>query len=153
MLFARKTQEDKFNRFLRQKIREAREQKGMTQEELASQIRKSRVFVSDIERGRTRITAVDLMGIAYNLEKPINYFFPVHVPTEGDLDNQEWELIHHFRRIGTNQAIRDLAINQVRQLADVATEADIKAHIREVDQEQLQNDRTYQASEPADPSK
>lgn len=120
-------EEDKYNRFIREKIREARVEKGWTQAELAKSVYKSQGNISDIEMGRLQVSAVDLMGIAYNLEKPIKYFFPMYVPTEGDLVPSEWEIIHQFRRIWGNEALERLAINQVKQIADASTEADLKA--------------------------
>jgi len=132
-------EEDKYNRFIREKIREARIEKGWTQEQLAKAMWKSQGNISDIEMGRLQVSAVDLMGIAYNLEKPVKYFMPMYVPTEGDLVPNEWELIHHFRRIWGNEGLERLAINQVKQIADAATEADVKKNLDEVSRERLKS--------------
>lgn len=128
----KRDEEDKYNRFIRVKIKEARLEKGWTQAQLAGQLRKSQGNVCDIEQGRLRVSAVDLMGIAYLLEKPVKYFLPMYVPSEGDLSSNEWELIHHFRRIWGNETLERLAINQIKQIADAATEADIKHDSDEV---------------------
>jgi hypothetical protein len=72
------------------------------------------------------------MAIAYVLEKPIRYFFPVYVPTEGDLSVKEWELIHFFRRI-QNEPMENLAVKHVKELADTSIEADIQSSNRRAD--------------------
>jgi transcriptional regulator with XRE-family HTH domain len=134
-LWGRK-EENKFNRFIREQIIKARQEKGMTQEELAKALNISRVVITNIETGRTEINAVDLMGIAYILEKPVRYFYPQYVPTEDDLSNKEWELIHYFRKI-QNDAMEDLLIDQAKRFAEIATKADIVAHLEEVSKERL----------------
>lgn len=134
----RRDEEDKYNRFIREKIKQARLEKGWTQAQLADELRKSQGNISDIEQGRLRVSAVDLMGVAYLLEKPVKYFFPMNVPTEGDLTSNEWELIHHFRRIWGNEALERLAINQTKQIADAATEADIKLQLDEAAKARLE---------------
>jgi transcriptional regulator with XRE-family HTH domain len=116
-LWSRK-EEDRFNRFIREQVIKARKEKGLTQEELAKALHISQEVISNIETGRTEINAVDLMGIAYVLEKPVRYFYPQYVPTEDDLSNKEWELIHYFRKI-QNGALRDLLIDQAKRFADV----------------------------------
>jgi Helix-turn-helix. len=134
-LWGRK-EENKFNRFIREQIIKARQEKGMTQEELAKALNISRVVITNIETGRTEINAVDLMGIAYILEKPVRYFYPQYVPTEDDLSNKEWELIHYFRKI-QNDAMEDLLIDQAKRFAEIATKADIEEHLREVEERRL----------------
>lgn len=136
-----KQEEDKYNRYIREKIKEARKEKNWTQAQLAKEVSKSQGNISDIENGRLQVSAVDLMGIAIVLEKPVRWFMPVYVPTEGDLTSNEWELIHHFRRIWGNEALERLAIKQVQQIADAATEADIKQHREAVEKEQLAKPR------------
>jgi transcriptional regulator with XRE-family HTH domain len=139
-LWGRK-EENKYNRFIRQKIREAREEKEMSQEELAKAIDRSRITITNIENGRTEINAVDLMGIAYVLEKPVRYFYPQYVPTEGDLSSEEWELIHYFRKIG-NKAMEKLLIDQARKFAEISTEADLEVYRQEVAAEKLAREKT-----------
>ncbi len=128
-LWGRK-EEDKYNRFIRERVVQARKEKGITQEQLAQLIHRSRSAIANLEIGKTEINAVDLMGIAYVLEKPVRYFYPQYVPTEDDLSNDEWELIHSFRRI-QNPAVEKLAIKQVKQLAAVAVETDLAERVKE----------------------
>ena len=135
-LWGRK-EENKYNRFIRQKIREARNEKGMSQEALAQAIHRSRIAVNNLETGRTEVNAVDLMGIAYILGKPIGYFFPVFTPTEGDLSKKEHELIHFFRLIAGNEAMEDLVIQSAKNAAELATQADVRALKQEIEQERF----------------
>lgn len=120
--------EHKYNIYIREKIKEAREEKGMTQAELAKQIDKSQVNISNIENGRLEVSAVDLMGIAYILEKPVKYFFPVFVPSEGDLADYEWEVVHFLRKIGGEERTRIVAaliVKELSRIVDVIIDADI----------------------------
>jgi DNA-binding XRE family transcriptional regulator len=66
--------EDQYNRFIRDRVREAREERAMTQETLGEFTYKSRVASSDLERGSTEITTAGLLHIAVVLEKPITFF-------------------------------------------------------------------------------
>ena len=58
------------------KIAEAREQRGLTQKDLADFLElKSPQAVSEIERGKVNIAAADLYKLADYLTKPIAYFY------------------------------------------------------------------------------
>lgn len=127
MVLWRKKEENKYNRFIRTKVKEAREERGISQEELGKAIHKSRVAISDMERGRTEINAVDLMGMAYALNKPITFFYPDFPAIRGanlqELSDKEKELIHFFREI-QNLAMENLAVKQIKQFAESSIEAD-----------------------------
>lgn len=128
--FWKRKDENKYNRYIREKIKEAREKKGMTQAELAENLYRTQSFISNLESGRLEVSAVDLMGIAYLVEKPMRYFFPVYVPTEGDLADYEWELIHFLRKIGDEERARKVAgllVDQARSVAEVIIDTDVKA--------------------------
>jgi transcriptional regulator with XRE-family HTH domain len=135
MAFWDRKRENKYNEFIRRQIRLAREDKGMSQEDLAKAIHRSRITITNLESGRTEVNAVDLMGIAYVLEKPIRYFFPVYVPTEDDLSSNESELIHYFRMLEGNEAMQDLVLESAKRAAEIATQADVKAMKREIERE------------------
>ncbi len=75
-LFDRKKEGSKWDAWIGEKIRAAREEKGWTQWELAKEVYKSQTNISDYERGRLEISVVDLMYIALALEKPLTYFTP-----------------------------------------------------------------------------
>lgn len=128
--------DDKYNHFIRQRIKQAREELNMTQDDLAEKIYKSRVQISDLERGRTQVSASELIVLSLALHKPIMYFYPFKAPTDDELREEEQELIHHFRGI-KNGAMEKYAIKVVRELADAAYEAHIQEVVREQDEESL----------------
>jgi len=122
--------EDKWNRFISERIKKAREEMGMSQEELAKAIYKNRVTISDYERGRTAISASDLQHIAHTLQRPVTFFYPDFVKIRGakmeELDEREKELIQVFRRIGNEEA-EILAIQHVRRIADTIEDIEAEA--------------------------
>jgi transcriptional regulator with XRE-family HTH domain len=63
------------NMFIAQRIRAARLQRNLTQQDLADKLNKTSAAISDIERGKTQITANDLIVFSDLLGKPIEYFF------------------------------------------------------------------------------
>lgn len=135
-IFNRPNPNNRYNNFIRKRIKEARDDLKMTQEELAEKIFKSRVQISDLERGRTEISASELIFISLALHKPIMYFYPFKTQTDNELGEEEQELIHHFRGI-RNGAMQKYAIKVVRELADAAYEAQIQEIVREQDEEEL----------------
>lgn len=58
-----------------QRIRAARIQRNLTQQDIADKFGKTSAAISDIERGKTQITATDLVQFSELLLKPIEYFF------------------------------------------------------------------------------
>lgn len=58
-----------------QRIRAARIQRGLTQQDTANRFSKTAAAISDIKRGKTQITATDLIIFSELLIKPIEYFF------------------------------------------------------------------------------
>jgi transcriptional regulator with XRE-family HTH domain len=71
---------------LGQRIKTAREARGLSQEELAELISRDQRSVSEYESGKRRIFAHDLPTIAQALHVPIVYFFD-EVLSQNDLDN------------------------------------------------------------------
>ena len=59
--------DDRANKYLRERIKQARLQANETQEDLARRLQKTRVAVSDLERGRVSARAADLLiiGVHY----------------------------------------------------------------------------------------
>jgi hypothetical protein len=115
--------EDQYNRFIRDRVREAREERAMTQETLGEFTYKSRVAIV--------------------LEKPITFFFADLLAFRGataeELSDKEKELIHFYRQIA-NDAMEHFALNQVKQLAKASIEADQEATMREVARFRLQSE-------------
>lgn len=118
--------EDNVNRYIRKRIRDAREDRGMIQADLAAFLGKSRVALSDIERGRVKVSASDLALLATALEKPVSYFYPP--PDRGletnELAPEEKELVHCFRQIG-HKPLQAIALKQVSAFADAVIAAEL----------------------------
>jgi transcriptional regulator with XRE-family HTH domain len=97
------------NQYMREKIKQARAEAQESQEDLAKAMRKSRVSISDIERGRVEISAADLDLIAAHYEKPISYFYPPRVKIEpSELSPLDEELLFVFIQLPETQQLISL---------------------------------------------
>jgi transcriptional regulator with XRE-family HTH domain len=115
-------QEDKINRYIRERIRQARVEAGETQDDLARILEKTRVTVSDIERGRVSVGAADLAFIAAHYEKPISYFYPPKVSiSKNELSSLDEELISLFHQLP--ESLQYIALEYTKQQADIALNA------------------------------
>lgn len=118
-IFSKSEQGEKVSAHIRRQIGDAREEKDLSQRELSKRIKRSSAYISQLEAGRIEPTALDLIAIAIALEKPLAYFFPQSIKSdENGLSDKEWQLVWQFRRIKSSDA-QDVAIKQVRQLADL----------------------------------
>ena len=91
------------NQYIREKIKQARAEAQESQEDLAKAMQKSRVSISDIERGRVEISAADLGWIAAHYDKPISYFFPSRVVVDkSELSSLDEELLFFIFSITRN---------------------------------------------------
>lgn len=82
--------------FIRQRFREAKAEARWSQREMAALLGVSQSTVSDIERGRVRITADDLARFTGRLQKPITYFYPAGMEAD---DDKEADLLNLFRSL------------------------------------------------------
>ena len=133
--FKHKIEESKYKRFIRERIKEAREKRSMSQAELGEAIHSTQAQISYIESGRSdTIDAADLMGIAYALEMPITFFYPPSTAIRGadatELTDAEKELIHFFRQLGSS-SMQNVALRQLKDLADSAIETNLAEQKRE----------------------
>ena len=65
---------------------------------------KTRVAISDLERGRFSVNASDLGFIAAHYDKPISYFYPPRVKVEkGELSTLDEELLMNFWQLPDTQ--------------------------------------------------
>jgi len=113
---------NKFSTAIGELIRSAREEKGMSQGELAEAIYKRRTSISDIEKGKMYPDIVSMMLISNFLQKPLSYFIPSNFrgfPEYSEITEEEEELLFHFRRIQQPEQ-RKIAIAQVRTMADIS---------------------------------
>ena len=63
------------NLLIAQRIKAARLQRNLTQQDLADKLGKTSAAISDLERGKTQISASDLVILADLLVKPVEYFY------------------------------------------------------------------------------
>lgn len=114
--------DNKLNRYVREKIKAAREQLELSQVDLGKSVYKTGAAISDMERGRVQVTVSDLALIAATLQKPITYFFPLylHGPDASNLSPEEKEILAFYRQIESYDELQMAAIKQVRMLAEAA---------------------------------
>lgn len=108
-----------FTKALGQRIREAREERGLSQMKLAQRIERRQATVSDMENGLMQPDATTLVVLAQVLEKPVTYFFPAPWGprvARGDLSYDEQALLLEFRRLESDEH-RQIAIALVAALA------------------------------------
>lgn len=111
-LLTRDKEGTKWDRWIGERIRTAREEKGWTQSQLAEAMHKSQTNISDYERGRLQISVVDLLYIALALDKPLTFFTPpkFNGATPNDLSPRQKEIIHHI-----NQASDEMELALLEQ--------------------------------------
>jgi transcriptional regulator with XRE-family HTH domain len=63
-------------RYLIGRIRQAREAAGLTQAQVAKELRRPLSFVSKCELGERRIDPIDLRDFADLYDKPLEFFYP-----------------------------------------------------------------------------
>jgi transcriptional regulator with XRE-family HTH domain len=100
-------------------VRQAREEAGLSQTELAKRIYRRQAALSDIEHGKMRIDAETLVYLAYALNKPVHYFFPDQLTPklDEDLSAMEAELLTQARRLPPEDLHK--LIVQAKALADI----------------------------------
>ena len=119
------------NQYIREKIKQARSEAHESQEDLAKALQKSRVSVSDIERGRVQIGASDLGWIAAHYDKPISYFFPPRVTVDkSELSALDEELIFLFFQLPETQ--KRIALEYIRQQVEITNKAFEKQNLDKI---------------------
>lgn len=110
------------NRYIREKIKQARTEVHESQEDLAKALQKSRVSISDIERGRVEISASDLGFISSHYEKPVSFFYPPRVSIDKDeLSSLDEELLFLFLQLPDTQ--KHIAVEYIRQQVEITNKA------------------------------
>ncbi len=111
---------NKHTEYMGKMIRQARENLGMSQEELGEIIYRKRLAVSEMENGKVEISAWVLPLLANALKKPLSYFFPPFLITDipvNSLDENEHELIKHFREI-YDESLCNVAVSLVKVISE-----------------------------------
>jgi transcriptional regulator with XRE-family HTH domain len=104
---------------LGQRIRQARERIGLSQEEFAARISKDQRAISEYEHGKRRISVTDLPLIARVLDVPILYFFEEEI-TPRDLDDQ---ILRQFRQL-SNRRSQKAALELMRVFVEAINQPD-----------------------------
>jgi transcriptional regulator with XRE-family HTH domain len=84
------------------RIRQARERKGLSQDEFAAAVAKDQRAISEYENGKRKLAATDLPLFATILEVPLLYFFE----PEASADDLDAALLNYFHRLPTEDAQR-----------------------------------------------
>jgi transcriptional regulator with XRE-family HTH domain len=87
----------KLEKRIGQRIRAARERLGLTQEEVASQLKLSGVGYGGFERGDRQVSIDHLIALTHILDKPITYF--LDVPSMTGLSSDEEEVVWLYRAV------------------------------------------------------
>lgn len=78
---------DKLKAEVGEKLRIAREEKGMSQEELAGMLGLTKVGYGALERGKNLIGLQYLIMLTYILKRPITFFLPRYAISEAELND------------------------------------------------------------------
>lgn len=99
---------------LGQRLREARERRNLSQEDLGALIGKDQTAISEYENAKRKITITDLPRLAEVLNVSINYFF------EGELtaDDLDRALLREFHQLPDRAKLN--AIEVIRLLNEIA---------------------------------
>lgn len=102
-----KTAEDNaINRYIRERIKQARENTGESQTKLAKILKVTQSTISDIEKGRTVINASILVQIAHHYKKSITYFYPDDTIIQ--LSRLEEDLLELFKQLPKIQQYEEI---------------------------------------------
>ena len=110
---------NKFTLYMGDAIKQAREEAGMSQEELAEMIYRRRATLSDIETGKADVDAGTLWLLSAYLKKPLSYFYPDYARENmrpEEMGALEHELQMHFLEIKALE-LQKLAIQVVKVIS------------------------------------
>lgn len=147
-MFPRKDKDNIPNKFtleMGRLIKNAREEKGLSQKKLAEKAYRRRETISLIENGKSEVGTLTLTYIASALEKPLIYFFPdfsTRKLQEDSLSAEEQELLAHFRRIVEDPNVVT-ALNQIKSLADLYEKQSVEKYNQDVIDNMDKESKTY----------
>jgi len=113
-----------FTEAVGRRMREAREERGLSQKRLAERIKRRQAAISAMENGTMQPDATTLVVMAEALQKPITFFFPPPWGprvARGDLSYDEQALLLEFRRLESEE-YRKIAIALLAALANLETD-------------------------------
>jgi transcriptional regulator with XRE-family HTH domain len=102
-----KTQTDPDREYLANRLKEAREYLGLSQEYVAQQTQMPRPAISEIEAGRRRVESIELQRLAALYGRPLSYFLPSEEPLPSEVRGQI-EIEAKLRNTTKNLPIDDI---------------------------------------------
>lgn len=140
MILRKKYPEDPINKYIRLRIKQSRTESNETQKDLSKVLGKTRVAISDLERGRVAVNAADLTQIAAHYRKPVSFFYPPIVKINGSLSALEEEFLIFFADLPDEQQY--IAIENIKLQSEIAVKAsrrsiiadDLKSDLDSIDQ-------------------
>ncbi len=132
------------------RIRQAREQRSMSQGHLAEILARRQAYISEMETGKTEPNATMLTQLALVLQKPVASFFPPQArdfsppapPKPDELSLEERELIRRLREVAYCFSHQQ-AMHLVNALADYS-ERQYEAFQRDIPTEEELMARQYE---------
>ena len=99
---------------LGQRIRQAREQAGLSQTQVANTLNLDQSSISELERGRRRLFVSELLELARLFDRPVLYF----LNSETEQSDRDLQLLQYFHRLPSSKA-QQIAIDIIRLLAQI----------------------------------
>lgn len=109
----------KTNQEIVARIKEARQERKMTQQQLAELLGKTSAAISDMERAKVQVSASDLSTLAEALNKPIEFFYGEEI---GDKEIQDMIAILRKQPPGEQQKSIETTkmLLRMQQIGDIA---------------------------------
>lgn len=114
------TRPNKFTVGMGKLIRSTREEEGYSQRDLAELIYRRQAALSDMENGKMEPDASTLLLLAYNLNKPLSFFYPEPYKPDKELDQlteDEKELLIQTKKLNKDDLKKIIA--QIKAIADL----------------------------------
>ncbi|GEM_PF-2408299 len=114
--------DEKDLKYIRGRLKSAREDRGLSQSDVADAFGVSQTSISNLELGRVQLTLDDLVGYCRITGKPLSYFLPSHLISRSELSSDEQTLISLFREI-EDQGLRDVVLSFVKEQVSIYKKA------------------------------
>jgi len=116
------------NETIAKRIRKARVERDLTQQDVADYLGRTAASISDLERGKVQVSASDLFKLSKFLNKPIEYFYG-----EEFLGDDVQDLISIIRRMPPE--IRSDQVYMIKTIIDLQRQSDVLLDIEDRDEE------------------
>ncbi|MFC1976116.1 helix-turn-helix domain-containing protein [Chloroflexota bacterium] len=107
---------DELRKTIADRLKFAREEKGLTQNDVAEILGVERASYAHVETGRNMLTIPNLFKLQEILDKPVTYFLDIGI---GDLTADETELLELYRAIPPGD-LKENVMNILRTTAQQA---------------------------------